>query len=150
VAPVIQHLAISVPEPERSAAYYSAALAPLGAIARRALYSSDRGERPAVVVVEHSLSLMLHPADAASPPPDPYAAGGVHHFAIHVDSRELVDEVTAAAAASGGRVSDGPRTFEDEYRFGYYGAFLRDPDEIKWEVFCYEELVAAGGLAADR
>jgi catechol 2,3-dioxygenase-like lactoylglutathione lyase family enzyme len=147
VAPVIQHLALSVPDPERSAAYYAAALAPLGALKRVANYSSDRGEWPLVVVVEHVLSLMLHPADSDAPV-DPYAPGSVHHFAIHVDNAELVDEVNAAARAAGGRVTDGPRAFPDEYRFGYYGAFLRDPDGLKWEVFCYTEL-AAGGLAVE-
>jgi catechol 2,3-dioxygenase-like lactoylglutathione lyase family enzyme len=147
LAPIVQHLALSVPDPKRSAAYYAAALAPLGALTRTALYSSDRGERPEVVAVEHSLSLMLHPA-ASDAQPDPYAPGGVHHFAIHVDTSELVDEVTAAARVAGGRVTDGPREFPDEYRFGYYGAFLRDPDEIKWEVFCYTE-IAAGGLAVE-
>ena len=137
--PVIQHLALSVPDPERSAAYYAAALAPLGAFSRPAGYTSDRGERPQVVGVEHSLSLMLHPAEPGTTP-NPYAAGAVHHMAIHVESARLVDQVTAAARAAGGQVSDGPREFPDEYRFGYYGAFLRDPDGIKWEVFCYTEL----------
>jgi catechol 2,3-dioxygenase-like lactoylglutathione lyase family enzyme len=149
LAPLVQHLALSVPDPERSAAYYAAALAPLGAFSRPALYTSvDRGERPIVVGVEHSLSLMLHQADAPDEPVNAYAPGAVQHFAIHVDTSELVDEVADAALAAGGRVTDGPRAFPDEYRFGYYGAFLRDPDEIKWEVFCYTEL-AARGLAAD-
>jgi catechol 2,3-dioxygenase-like lactoylglutathione lyase family enzyme len=139
VKPVLQHIALSVPDPERAAAYYAAALAPLGAFSRQAGYTSDRGERPHVVGVEHSLSMMLHPAKPGTTP-DPYAAGGVHHLAIHVGSASLVDEITAAARAAGGTVSDGPREFPDEYRFGYYGAFLRDPDGIKWEVFCYTEL----------
>jgi catechol 2,3-dioxygenase-like lactoylglutathione lyase family enzyme len=149
VAPIVQHLALSVPDPERSAVYYAAALAPLGALSRPALYSSDRGERPQVVAIEHTLSLMLHPADGSGNEINPYAPGALHHFAIHVDSRELVDEVIAAARAAGGRITDGPREFADEYRFGYYGAFLRDPDEIKWEVFCYTEL-APGGLVVER
>ena len=142
LAPLIQHLALSVPDPERSAAYYAAALAPLGAFSRPALYTSDRGEHPHVVGVEHSLSLMLHRSDAPDRPVNPYAPGAVHHFAIHVDTSKLVDEVAAAVPPAGGRVTDGPRFFPDEYRFGYYGAFLRDPDEIKWEVFCYTELPA--------
>jgi catechol 2,3-dioxygenase-like lactoylglutathione lyase family enzyme len=149
LAPLVQHLALSVPDPERAAAYYAAALAPLGPFNRRALYASDRGERPLVVGVEHSLSLMLHRSDMREPPANPYAPGAVHHFAIHVDSTELVDEVASAVVGAGGRVTDGPRYFPDEYRFGYYGAFLRDLDEIKWEVFSYTELVAAGGLAVE-
>jgi catechol 2,3-dioxygenase-like lactoylglutathione lyase family enzyme len=140
--PTIQHLAMSVPDPERSAAYYSAALAPLGAVARLTNYTSDRGERAQVVVIEHTLSLMLHPSDEQRAPLNPYAPGAVHHIGIHVDSPELVDEIARAADAAGGRISDGPRAFPDEYRFGYYGVFLRDPDEIKWEVFCYADLAS--------
>jgi hypothetical protein len=49
--------------------------------------------------------------------------------------------LSAAASAAGGRITDGPRRFA-EYRFGYYGVFLRDPHELKWEVFCYPELPA--------
>jgi catechol 2,3-dioxygenase-like lactoylglutathione lyase family enzyme len=139
LAPLLQHLALSVPDPERSATYFAAALAPLGAFSRPARYTSDRGERPQVVGVEHSLSLMLHPADRGDAP-DPYAPGAVHHFAIHVDDAASVGAVVTAAEAAGGSVSDGPREFPDDYRFGYYGAFLRDPDGIKWEVFCYTEL----------
>ena len=134
--PVLQHIALSVADPERSAAYYAKALAPLGAFSRPAGYTSDRGERPHVVGVEHSLSLMLHPAEPGTKH-DPYAAGTLHHLAIHVESAPLVD---AIAEAAGGTITDGPRPFPDEYRFGYYGAFLLDPDGIKWEVFCYTEL----------
>jgi catechol 2,3-dioxygenase-like lactoylglutathione lyase family enzyme len=143
-ASVLQHLALSVPDPERSAAYYAAALAPLGAGSRPALYTSDRGERPIVVAVEHSLSLMFHPAEEPAEPGNPYRAGSVHHFGIHVASSRLVDQIAAAALAAGGRVTDGPRRFAEEYRFGYYGAFLRDPDELKWEAFCYTELARSG------
>jgi catechol 2,3-dioxygenase-like lactoylglutathione lyase family enzyme len=142
VAATIQHLALAVADPERSAAHLAAALAPLGAIGRPALYTSDRGERPWVVVVEPSLSLMLHPSEPSEEAAGRYRTGGVHHFAIQVDAPALVDEVAAAATAAGGRVTDGPRPFP-EYRFGYYGVFLRDPDDLKWEVFCRTEPAAA-------
>jgi catechol 2,3-dioxygenase-like lactoylglutathione lyase family enzyme len=140
VPPSLQHLALAVRAPERTAAYFGAALSALGAVARPALYTSDRGERPWVVAIDTSLSLMFHSADGGDV--DSYRPGGVHHFAVHVDSAELVDRVAAAAREAGGRVTDGPRRFA-EYRFGYYGVFLRDPEEIKWEVFCYTERPAA-------
>ena len=138
----IQHVALAVPDPARSAAFYQAALAPLDAISRPALYTSDQGERPWVVAVGHSLSLMFHPTDTPAEPVDRYRTGSVHHFGIHVEAASLVDRVAAAAVAAGGRTTDGPRTFP-EYRFGYYGAFLRDPDDLKWEVFCYTDLVSS-------
>jgi catechol 2,3-dioxygenase-like lactoylglutathione lyase family enzyme len=147
VVATIQHLALTVAEPSRTAAYFAAALAPLGAIARPASYTSDRGERPLVVAVGHSLSLMLHPAADQAPAPDRYRAGAMHHLGIHVDRAGLVDEVAAAAVAAGGQATDGPRWFP-EYRFGYYGAFLRDPDDLKWEVFCYTELAEPGDARA--
>jgi catechol 2,3-dioxygenase-like lactoylglutathione lyase family enzyme len=139
----MQHVAIAVPDPARTAEHFAAALAPLGAVGRPALYTSDRGERPLVVAIEHSLSLMFHQADEPAVPSDRYRSGSVHHLGIHVDAPGLVDDVAAAAVAAGGRVTDGPRAFP-EYRFGYYGAFLRDPDDLKWEVFCYTEPAGPG------
>jgi catechol 2,3-dioxygenase-like lactoylglutathione lyase family enzyme len=126
-----------VTDPVCSGEFYAAALAPAGAVARPALYLSDGGERPVVVAIEHSLSLMLHTAQEAAPV-RPSAPGAVHHFAVHVETTELVERIASAAAAAGGRITDGPRHFS-EYRFGYYGVFLRDPDDLKWEVFCYAE-----------
>jgi hypothetical protein len=46
-------------------------------------------------------------------------------------------------AAAGGCVTDGPRHFS-EYRFGYYGVFLRDPEDLKWEAFCHTERPSLG------
>jgi catechol 2,3-dioxygenase-like lactoylglutathione lyase family enzyme len=134
---VIQHLALAVTDPARSAQFYAAALAPVGAATRTALYISDGGERPLVVAIEHSLSLMLHAA-AEADVRAPSAPGALHHFAVHVETSVLVDRIASAANAAGGRITDGPRRFS-EYRFGYYGVFLRDPDDLKWEAFCYTE-----------
>jgi catechol 2,3-dioxygenase-like lactoylglutathione lyase family enzyme len=136
MAPTIQHVALTVSNPERSAAYFTAALSVFEPKSRPALYTSDRGERPRVVAIEHSLSIMLHPAEDVTAAVDRYRAGSLHHLAIEVDTIELVDRIAASAREAGGRVTDGPRQFP-EYRFGYYGVFLRDPDDMKWEVFCY-------------
>lgn len=136
MAPTIQHVALTVSNPERSAAYFTAALSVFEPKSRPALYTSDRGERPRVVAIEHSLSIMLHPAEDVTAAVDRYRAGSLHHLAIEVATIELVDRIAASAREAGGRVTDGPRQFP-EYRFGYYGVFLRDPDDIKWEVFCY-------------
>jgi catechol 2,3-dioxygenase-like lactoylglutathione lyase family enzyme len=81
---------------------------------------------------------MLHGAAESDLPAGRSGPGRLHHFAVHVETPELVERIASAAGAAGGRVTDGPRRFS-EYRFGYYGVFLRDPDDLKWEAFCYTE-----------
>jgi catechol 2,3-dioxygenase-like lactoylglutathione lyase family enzyme len=49
------------------------------------------------------------------------------HLALAAPSREAVDEVFAAARATGTEILHEPRLWP-EYHPGYYGAFFRDPD----------------------
>ena len=49
------------------------------------------------------------------------------HLALTAPSREAVDEVFAAAQASGTEILHEPRIWP-EYHPGYYGVFFRDPD----------------------
>ena len=49
------------------------------------------------------------------------------HLAISAPSRQAVDEVHAAAQATGTEILHEPRIWP-EYHPGYYGVFLRDPD----------------------
>jgi catechol 2,3-dioxygenase-like lactoylglutathione lyase family enzyme len=49
------------------------------------------------------------------------------HVALTAPSRAAVDEVFAAARASGAEILHEPREWP-EYHPGYYGAFFRDPD----------------------
>ena len=49
------------------------------------------------------------------------------HLALTAPSREAVDEVFAAARASGTRDPARARVWP-EYHPGYYGVFFRDPD----------------------
>ena len=49
------------------------------------------------------------------------------HLALTAPSREAVDEVFAAARASGTELLHEPRV-RPEYHPGYYGGFFRDPD----------------------
>jgi catechol 2,3-dioxygenase-like lactoylglutathione lyase family enzyme len=49
------------------------------------------------------------------------------HLALAAPSREAVDEVFAAARATGTEILHEPQEWP-EYHPGYYGAFFRDPD----------------------
>jgi catechol 2,3-dioxygenase-like lactoylglutathione lyase family enzyme len=49
------------------------------------------------------------------------------HVALTAPSRAAVDDVFAAARASGAEILHEPREWP-EYHPGYYGAFFRDPD----------------------
>jgi len=49
------------------------------------------------------------------------------HLALTAPSRQAVDDVFAAAQASGTEILHEPRVWP-EYHPGYYGVFVRDPD----------------------
>ncbi len=112
---VIDHLTVGVADFERSRAFYTAALAPLGFSELGA--GSDQ-------VREASFGPEGIDDFAIS---EEYGTGPGVHIAFAADSRAAVDAFHAAALAAGGRDhgAPGPRP---EYSEGYYGAFVLDPD----------------------
>jgi lactoylglutathione lyase len=73
------------------------------------------------------LELMQMPSIPAGPAEQ---TTGYAHFAVSVGSEERVDELTAALAAAGHPVLDGPRRTGD----GYYESVILDPDGNRVEV----------------
>jgi catechol 2,3-dioxygenase-like lactoylglutathione lyase family enzyme len=126
---VFDHISIGVVDLDRAAAFYDAALAPLGHVrlwrnARSVGYGPEgfRGEAPLAVL-------------AAGPDARPPGPG--FHLALAAPSREAVDAFFAAALAAGG-TDEGPPGIRENYNPGYYAAFVRDPDGHRLEVVLHE------------
>jgi catechol 2,3-dioxygenase-like lactoylglutathione lyase family enzyme len=112
---VIDHITLGVSDLGRSRAFYTAALAPLGfeelgpwSEKNREVAFGPKGFDDFAISTE-------------------YEAGGQVHVAFAADSREQVHAFHAAALAAGGRDNGAPGE-RPEYRQGYYGAFVLDPD----------------------
>jgi catechol 2,3-dioxygenase-like lactoylglutathione lyase family enzyme len=129
----IDHLDLVISSLERSLAFYSGLLQPLGYV-RRSEIEGERGER-VVYLGRHggggSVSLRERQSDAHATPYDRYAIG-IHHMAFAASSRATVDEIAAWASEHGGEIESGPREYD--YTPGYYAVFLHDPDGLKLEI----------------
>jgi catechol 2,3-dioxygenase-like lactoylglutathione lyase family enzyme len=118
---MIDHISIQVKDPQASAAFYDAVLAPLGG--RRVLdfgavigYGTDRPD------------FWIGPL-----------AGGPgfreNHLAFTAPSRAAVQAFFDAAVGLGAEVLHAPRLWP-EYHETYFGAFVRDPDGNNVEAVC--------------
>jgi uncharacterized protein len=76
----------------------------------------------------YPLDLLGHEAAPGCSPPDSDWNGIT--LAINVESRILVDEVYAAATASGARAIAAPL----EREWGGYSAYIADPEGQRWEI----------------
>jgi len=126
---MIDHTGLSVSDYERSKAFYTAALAPIG--------YQLLVEFPAAVTGSTDVAGFGEP-----PKPDFWIHRGVPneppiHIAFRVDSRAKVDAFHRAALAAGG-TDNGAPGLRPHYHPNYYGAFVRDPDGHNIEAVCHE------------
>jgi len=118
---MIDHIALSVSDFERSKTFYTGALAPLGY----------------VLIMEHDISGAGFGKDGK---PNFWikagAPSGPMHVAFSANDRATVDAFHAAASEAGATNNGdpGPRT---EYHPTYYGAFVLDPDGNNVEAVCH-------------
>lgn len=139
----LDHIDMTVGDPDRSIPFYAAFLEALGYTRLPIDLPDFRGERP-----RRACWGMRYPSGAAfgievrparpesrDRPVDRYAPG-LHHMAFHAASREAVDRVHAAVREAGGTVLDPPDDYSGQrgYAEGYYAAFFADPDGVKLEV----------------
>jgi catechol 2,3-dioxygenase-like lactoylglutathione lyase family enzyme len=110
---VIDHMTVGVTDLERSAAFYRAALAPLG--------FADQVWNEPEQEVEFGPPGLSDFAISTRYPASPA------HVAFLARDRAEVDAFHAAALAAGG-VDHGAPGVRPEYSDGYYGAFVLDPD----------------------
>lgn len=119
------HIGLKVSDVAASAAFYEAALAPLGHV--KSYEDADgAGFGPA-----GAPALWLHlAADAGS--------GAVPHVAFQAGSRGAVEAFHQRGLSAGGRDNGGPGLRPD-YGSSYYAAFLLDPDGTNVEAVCLAE-----------
>ena len=120
---MIHHVSLGVSDLARAAAFYDAALTPLGY--RRTFEI----EGLAIAYGEELPEFWIGgPLDRGRPA----TAGNGTHIAFAAPSREAVAQFHASALESGG-VDEGAPGSRPEYGPDYHGAFVRDPDGNKIE-----------------
>jgi catechol 2,3-dioxygenase-like lactoylglutathione lyase family enzyme len=122
---MIDHVSIAVRDLDRAAAFYAAALTPLG--------YAKLEVRPKTIAFGKRYSefwLNLRP-DMVAIAPDSGA-----HVALRAPSAAAVDAFHAAALAAGG-ACDGAPGLRPQHGEGYYAAFIRDPDGNRVEAVTF-------------
>lgn len=118
---MLDHVSLKVSDYRRAAAFYDAALAPIGyrrLMGDGAAFAGYGAERP---------DFWIGAADQAI---------GAAHVAFAVTDRASVDAFHAAAIAAGGRDNGAPGV-RPHYHPDYYGAFVLDPDGHNVEAVCH-------------
>jgi catechol 2,3-dioxygenase-like lactoylglutathione lyase family enzyme len=119
---MIDHLGIRVADLDRSLAFYTKALAPLG-------YTMlMKWQTFAGFGVAPKPDFWI---DGSAPPKD------MVHVAFRASGRQIVREFYEAAIAAGGK-ANGPPGPRPHYHEHYYGAFVIDLDGHNVEAVCHE------------
>ncbi|HKI90720.1 MAG TPA: VOC family protein [Gaiellaceae bacterium] len=118
---------------ERSLAFYTAVLGPLGLVTEPFLVVGERGERIHYLRFPTPGSGSLGLRQALDGQEFELYAPGLHHLAFAVEGREDVDAAHTAAVAAGVEILHAPRLWP-EYHPGYYATFFLDPDGFRIEV----------------
>jgi catechol 2,3-dioxygenase-like lactoylglutathione lyase family enzyme len=118
---IIDHVGLAVSDSQRSRAFYTAALAPLGiGLVMEAEGWTGYGR--------------------AGKPEFWFGEGGEPQRPMHIAfaalNRKQVDAFHAAALAAGG-TDNGPPGIREIYHPDYYGAFVLDPDGHNIEAVCH-------------
>lgn len=125
---MLDHISIGVADFARAAAFYDAALGPLGYVR---LFSMERGIGYGVPGAKDEAFAILPAAGDARAP------GKGCHVAFAAPSRAAVDAFHAAALHAGGS-DEGAPGLRPHYGAGYYAAFVRDLDGYRVEAVRHE------------
>lgn len=126
---MLDHLAIDVSDLERSAAFYEAALTPLG-------YRLQRRTNG-----HAAFGVAVGPSKSPDPAGDFWIVQGqpqpkAVHLAFSAISRQAVAAFHAAALTAGGRDNGAPG-LRPQYHADYFAAFILDPDGYNIEAVCH-------------
>ena len=125
----LSHIAFTVADLDRSAAFYDRVLGFLGYERWPAVDGQAKWKKPDVGIVLLYAAL----ADRKTRAHDRYAPG-LHHFSFHADSRDQVDALHDLLRTIAAPILDPPADYA--YTSGYYAVFFADPDGLKLEL-CY-------------
>ena len=134
----VHHVDLVVSSIERSLAFYSALLGPLG-FHRVSEVEGERGES-IWYLSGPGTSVGLREAQSESGDYDRYRIG-LHHLAFEAVSRSDVDERAAWLRAQDVELESEPQEYT--YIPGYYAVFFYDPDGLKLEIVHVPGLTAA-------
>ena len=123
---MIDHIGVAVSDLERSVAFYTKALAPLG-YALIAKFETPAGFGVAGFGVGGKPDFWLAQSEAKQ----------TIHIAFRAVGRAKVREFYEAAIAAGGK-DNGPPGVRPHYHEHYYGGFVHDPDGHNVEACCHE------------
>ena len=118
---IVDHIGFSVSDAQRSNAFYSKTLAPLG-IEKASEFDGWAGYGK-----NGKPELWFGQGDAPQLP---------MHIAFITDNRAQVDQFYEAALAAGGKDNGAPG-IREIYHPDYYGAFVIDPDGHNIEAVCH-------------
>lgn len=125
---MIDHTGVGVTNIEKSKAFYTAALAPIGyALLMEFPAAVTRGADVAGYGEGGKPDFWISNGGANTPP---------IHVAFRVATRAAVDAFYAAGLAAGG-TDNGAPGIRAHYHPDYYGAFVRDPDGHNIEAVCH-------------
>ena len=134
----VHHVDLVVSSIERSLAFYSELLGPLG-FHRVSEVEGERGET-IWYLSGPGTSVGLREAQSESGDYDRYRIG-LHHLAFEAVSRSDVDERAAWLRAQNVELESEPQEYT--YIPGYYAVFFYDPDGLKLEIVHVPGLTAA-------
>lgn len=132
---MFSHVCLGTNDLKRAERFYDALLAPIGL--RQRQVEADGGPRSLCWVQQgHTLArfYVYEPYDRG-----PACAGNGTMVAFSAASSVLVQNACAAGVAAGG-LDDGPPGPRPHYGQGYYGAYLRDPDDNKVHIVFRDDL----------
>jgi glyoxylase I family protein len=130
----IDHLDLVVSDFDRSLAFYTELLKPLGYV-REGEIEGERGERVVYIGrVGGYGSLSVRQKQSAAHDEQPYDryATGIHHICFSAANRGVVDDRARWLRDNGHAIESGPEEYG--YSPGYYAVFFYDPDGIKLEI----------------
>jgi catechol 2,3-dioxygenase-like lactoylglutathione lyase family enzyme len=138
----VSHIDLTISDPSRSIPFYATLFEAIGLRRHEIAHPGFAGPEPerAAWYMRYASGahwgIEVRPARAQSRgrAHDRYAPG-LHHLALHAESREHVDRIHRAMVEFGATVLDPPAEYDGPaYSPGYYAAFFADPDGLKLEV----------------
>jgi glyoxylase I family protein len=141
--PSLHHVDLVVSSIERSLPFYRDLLGPLGWHGLQEV-EGERGETISYLTGPACAIGLRQAQSERGGRYDRYAVG-LHHLAIRVASRMIVNERaewlrTHGAPRHGAWIESGPEEYA--YMPGYYAVFFHDPDGIKLEILHVPEMAA--------